>query len=1144
MTETDAEEELEPNDAQKAVIKSDDYPMRVLAGAGTGKTFTMVRKIERLLEDGVPPDEILALTFTNKAAESMRTKLVERVGQRAYDIDAYTYHAISHEILTEYAYYADIDPDYDIASELDQLEIIYDVLETVPYNFLDPEVRLPDDDIRYQPGAEGELQDFISELKSAGITPDDVDAYLPDPERLFLFESIVEDIATAANDLDIHWQKARHLDKEGLDDIIRKVGVFRRRIARHREVIGTDGIEGQFRSMLDELVTLCEKLDSLLETNADTIVEGAEGYPKLPGYLFGTYSSNPTGLPELDTLPLEQVRDAVASWQHASDLVAGYRAYEQRLDEEGLLDFDDLVSAVQELLAADETATSLEDRWSYVFCDEFQDTDTAQFDLVSQLVGDGQFFVVGDDDQAIYEWRGANPSNITEDIDEAFDDLVAESLEANYRSREPILELANQAIKDLEGRGSDKELDSTEDRADTETGVVTITESESESEAARLGEAMSRLQAGETPGVDESYEYGEMAVLVRDRHHARDLIDELEEREIPFELAGSLAAYSRGVETVFAFLRAIADPTDELSLHRVLLHRYRLPESDLEHLHRQEEPLARALTGTALNDFARPDRIEAARNHFKHLWSVRETYSLSGLYDELKQTTNIEWFLTEEERQELTYLDDLVRGFADGPVEPSLNEQFLDHLRYSATTVLDSGGAIDQPESSDDAVTIMTVHKSKGLEFPVVVMPHLTESAWDVDGRSYAALRDAIESDDDHYRDFRLQEEREERRVFHVGVTRAEDLLLLSGAGDGGETDTAAADVSTDEIRELFREDGPLRASSPSFPVWETVDEAVPESAVDWTELTEPNAESVYDGEQGADEAITRVNALLRQAVRGELPAASPTALDLPPDALAEAKSPRVLRTHSYTAIDRYEHCPRWHYLSNVAYAYEDTPPFASTLSDQVTGTSRTYSKTTVGDVFHKTAEIAARENATTEREWLEIAKNKARDGSDELAVIKDCIRNYHESELSEWTLVASERYFRLTLDDDPTIERPLIIEGYIDAIYRHKGKYYVVDYKTGDEAQKHRIQAEIYTLACREKWDYDIDEARIFYVQDDTQKIFPADSLGVDTLKDKIRAKVQQLNESSFDDPNPDDHCQYCPHRNLPCSTLHAESD
>jgi len=135
------EEDVSPEPQQESIIDSDAYPMRVLAGAGTGKTFTMVRKIEHLIdEEDVSPDRILALTFTNNAADSMREKLNAKLGTAGYDIDAYTYHSICNEILTDYAYEAGIDPDFEVATDAEKYAIVLDVLDDIEYRSVKPNV--------------------------------------------------------------------------------------------------------------------------------------------------------------------------------------------------------------------------------------------------------------------------------------------------------------------------------------------------------------------------------------------------------------------------------------------------------------------------------------------------------------------------------------------------------------------------------------------------------------------------------------------------------------------------------------------------------------------------------------------------------------------------------------------------------------------------------------------------------------------------------------------------------------------------------------------------------------------------------------------------------------------------------------------
>jgi len=192
------EADVSPEPQQESIIDSDAYPMRVLAGAGTGKTFTMVRKIEHLIdEEDVSPDRILALTFTNNAADSMREKLNAKLGTAGYDIDAYTYHSICNEILTDYAYEAGIDPDFEVVTDAEKYAIVLDVLDDIEYRSVKPNVYGSDG---YASGAASKLLSFIGSMKRSGISPDDIDAFLGPADRVYDLADLPERIETIASD--------------------------------------------------------------------------------------------------------------------------------------------------------------------------------------------------------------------------------------------------------------------------------------------------------------------------------------------------------------------------------------------------------------------------------------------------------------------------------------------------------------------------------------------------------------------------------------------------------------------------------------------------------------------------------------------------------------------------------------------------------------------------------------------------------------------------------------------------------------------------------------------------------------------------------------------------------------------------------
>ncbi|WP_435348530.1 ATP-dependent helicase [Haloarchaeobius sp. HRN-SO-5] len=1132
----------DPRPAQEDIITSDEYPMRVLAGAGTGKTFTMVRKIERLIENGTPPDRILALTFTNKAADSMREKLVETVGDRGYDIEAYTYHAICHELLQEFAYHADLDPRYDIATDADRFALSYDVLDEMPYRFTDPDVY---DGVEYATGAPERLLQFVPAMKRSGIGPDDVDAYLPSVDRLFELGDLAAQVEAAATEhLRVNWRK---ITEERLDELCEGLTAMQAVLADLCDGLADEGMEAHVRSYLQLMIETCAELVAFYRANEAAILDGDLPYThKLPAHLFGLYSSAPKGMPDLDYSLPGRLDEFVEQCQTVSDLVPGYRAYEARLDEETLLDFNDLVLEAVSLLQDDAVSAWLGERYDYVFCDEYQDTDTVQFDLVRHLAANADLFVVGDDDQAIYEWRGANVANIGSRLEGAFPDLHDATLEENFRSRQPILDLANEALSRLASRGSTKELRAVGGDAEAEAGVVTVeADEELEDEATQIANAVTRLVNGEADLDGESYGPGDVAVLVRKKRHARPILDELASAGIPYELGGDLASQAPGVETVVAALKALADPRDEVSLNRVLAMRYRLCTADLERLNTYETAdddedasLQTALLQLPLDAFDEPDRVETARTQLGDLWGKRDTYSLSRLYQELKSTMRIEWFLSEQERRDLRALDEVVSAFEDGAVQPELSAEFVDFLtHHDVITDVSDRSMEDQPETQDAAVSIMTIHKSKGLEFPVVVLPQLQAGEWEPNSRTYDLLNHVLDGGAPTDHDFAERDEHEARRLLHVAITRAEDVSILVGRDDGDDGDDAADEtLPVEVIADLLPERVPWAIDGVSFPIWETVRESLPPTAVDGTDTLAAPVDvtervAAVDGDESLvrSAAQERVLDLASDCLSGALdPELAET---LPEDVLGEPASLGVHRRHSYTSLDTFETCERRHYLTHVLRAFDD--PVEGAHDDGGSGPSQRE----IGILFHDTAERAANRGYTTRAEWTELAGRLAtiRGQADVLPAVETCIDRYFQTDASDWEILAAERGFELEFASETVV-------GMIDALCRRPdGDLVVLDYKATqrERSLEESLQLPIYLLACEQLFDDPVRTAGYVYVGDlgprlDLKTFTDAE---LSAVRDRLEEQVALASESSFENYSAGEHCQWCPHRSLSCS-------
>ncbi|ELZ88500.1 UvrD/REP helicase [Haloferax elongans ATCC BAA-1513] len=1125
------EEDVTPQPQQGSIIDSSAYPMRVLAGAGTGKTFTMVRKVERLIdEEDVSPDRILALTFTNNAADSMREKLNAKLGAAGYDIDAYTYHSICNEILTDYAYEAGLDPDFDVATDAEKYAIVLDVLDEIEYRFVKPNVYGSDG---YASGAASKLLNFIGSMKRSGITPDDIDTFLGPAERVYGLADLSERIEDIASD---------HLGGRSVSTVLDALPAVRSDLTDERDALGTDGIEASARDFVERLIDLIEAFETAFEAHETGERELPDNAYKLPKYLLGGYASGaPTGIPDdLDLELTEHLDSFVSDCLTARDLNAGYAAYERELSERNLIDFDGLVVEAAGLMDSP-VGEEIASRWDYVFCDEFQDTDRLQFDLVTSLVTDDNLFVVGDDDQAIYEWRGAHVANITDELDAAFDALTDEPLEENFRSHQPILDLANEAITKLDERERHKTLHRVNEPAYDGDTVATVELPDDDSDtdgAAQLRTVVQNLLSGGAANLDTAYDPGDIALLVRKNKHATPVLEAFEDAGIPYQVAGDLATESVGVGTVTAYLKALARTEDEVSWNRILMMRYRLCDADLRTLNAGDDPLVETLCDAPLDEFDEPGRISEARDHVTELLEARDAASLRHLYRELKDITNIEWYLSEQERRDLAQLDDIVEQYGDSAVQPPLNPEFIDSLEHYDSLFDESGAApTSQPDVATDAVNIMTIHKSKGLDFPVVLIPQVTADEWAPSSRAYDALETGLTdgSAEVFDEDYVTRDARETRRVFHVGITRAEDILVLQGKSDRDDTDEEE-DLISNAVREILPARIPWQPGRSHLPIWTDVRECLSDNAADWTDTLAKETIGNVGGsvrhngsELTVQAARDRVIDLATMSTSGEIETISGNSR-LNVKSLSGPSKPSPSLSHSYTSLASYEECPRSHYLDYVVNAFRDYHDTGNTTGGDV-------SQRDIGLLFHDVAEQAANKNAPRREEWYEIGERLAshQRAEDALPAVKECIDRYFELDLAGYEIIDAERQFELSIDGHELI-------GFIDAVYRTPDdELLVVDYKATErhrDLQKDK-QLPIYLLACRDMYDEPVTRAGYTYVGNIGPKVesrsFTESEL--EAVKDSISASMNLIAEFTYSRYTAGDHCQWCQHNQLPCS-------
>ncbi|WP_440763642.1 UvrD-helicase domain-containing protein [Natronorubrum sp. DTA7] len=866
---------LDPKGNQPAVIESNAACTSVDAGAGTGKTTTMLMRIERAIERGdADPEDVLVLTFANEAAGSIRDAVAERLDpEAAAAIDVYTYHSFCYRLVREYAYYLGYSPEFDVVTERKRRRIVGRLLATNDYDFATVGQGSPDD-------LAAGVDRFIQAMSQEDITPEQLEAQLPDVRTLELCNEFVLWLErTAGDELSFDNEALRYFNADDhLEASQQSLVGYGTLITYCREKIAEAPAE--FRD--DDVVRDVDRYLRVLQqcvTNTIEVLSLEEPTTKqLPRALFGNEIWR-TATSRIEQSPFGRLKHYVEFMRLARHYTAVYADYHEHLEDERTLDFDELVRTATELLTDDDIATEITDQWTQVYCDEFQDTDETQFALITELT-DGpdrpDLLAIGDKDQAIYGWRGTDREGLDR-LAETYDDHEAIELELNFRSRQEILDLTNhcdygpQSSKTLREVG--RETGEYGGGADAATGNEGNATDESESDAATESEdgnaeqppdrvvkveseeidrptaeqvatTVSRLLNDEAENVPKR-SLEDIAVIVRTNRHAQAVANELRDRQIPYEISGSpRGEISPGMQTLLSYFRVLVDPTADTHLRRVLLYRYRLTEGDLATLQHRDGSLYDAVLDCESTALEHPDRLERARDHLAELETLRDVYPLSGFVRRFREVTRLEWFLTTDEREEFQRLERFVEAYTADSVVQTLTLAFVDALEG---TLRGSDSERTRGTQSSDSIDVMTVHQAKGLEFDTVLVPYLSDEEWCVD-RDYAeraryrllaaTLDDEVDSP--LLADLAAETVGEEWRVLHVALTRAENHLFVFGSEyeyDGDETElgvsTAEACLSSEIEWSVAGQRMTLWASlTESF---RRVQETYPETVVDRT---------------------------------------------------------------------------------------------------------------------------------------------------------------------------------------------------------------------------------------------------------------------------------------------------------------------
>ncbi|MDB2592837.1 UvrD-helicase domain-containing protein [Gammaproteobacteria bacterium] len=604
------------NPEQQSVVTADNQHRLVLSGAGSGKTRVLVSRYTWLIEQGSIPDDILCVTFTNKAAAEMKERIQQSVSHPIRPTWIGTFHGLSHRFLRKHTNDLRLSETFQILDQNDQSKLIKMLYQQLKID----EKEYPLKSMIHQ----------INAFKSAG-------------------------------------KRSNNLDSP--------------------------------------------------------------------------------------TFPDEKIQQQV------------YQCYEKHCEQNGLLDFAELILKTLETLKHHEALKNhYHQQFRYILVDEFQDTSPLQYDWLKAFCGqNATMMAVGDDDQSIYSWRGANVMNMMTFCQD-FPDVAQHRLEQNYRSTKHILSAANGLIKHNTQR-HDKTLWT--DNTQGERLQIHATYDERD-EAKWIIHQMQQLH-------QKSVSYQQMAILYRSNAQSRIFEEQLNQAQVPYRVHGGLRFFDRAeIKDTLAYLRLLASRQDDISWLRVINTPTRgIGASTIETIKSVAQSegccLWQASQSAISQSLLKPRAIQSLQNFITLIESLDheiQNQSLSTMIQQVLQTSGILTYYRNMKdtlgQQKLENLQELIHAAEHFQTEQTDQAPLVDFL---SSVCLDAGDT--ETQYQQDAAQLMTLHAAKGLEFPVVFLSGLEEGLFP----HQMCLNEPGGLE-------------EERRLCYVGITRAKQKLYLTYASN------------------------------------------------------------------------------------------------------------------------------------------------------------------------------------------------------------------------------------------------------------------------------------------------------------------------------------------------------------------------
>ncbi len=989
------------NQAQQEAVTHDKGPLLIVAGAGTGKTAVITRRIAHLITDGkCATDEILALTFTDKAAGEMEERVDQLLPYGYVDLWISTFHSFAERILHDHGLEIGLPHDFKLLNTTQQWLLVRQNLDKFNLDYYRP-LGNPTKFIHA-------LIRHFSRAKDENVSAKDYLAYV---EELKLNADSAEFIRTVVDD-----EQLEKMDKAELKEVLAQ------EITKQEEI-----------------------------ANA-------------------------------------------------------YHVYQQLLLDNNALDFGDLINYCLKLFNERKNILARYRRqFKYILVDEFQDTNYAQYELVKLLAApSNNITVVGDDDQAIYKFRGASISNILQFKDD-YPEAKEIFLNQNYRSRQNILDLSYDFIcqnnpyrLEVKLAGDSQKLSKKLISATSDSGEILHLHGR------RLADEVKLVISKITELYNQSQEtnWSDFAILVRANSGADDFAYALEQAGIPYQFFASKGLYGKKIILdLLAYFKLLDDYHEGPAMYRLLsLPLWGLSHQDIVNLNYFASRKSQSLYETCRQAAALNDVSEAGKKKIAEILAILDRHC--QLTRQNKNTTEIiQAFLadsgylqtlttkdTRENRQQLNYLNQFykkIQEFEKENADKSL-KNFLAFMDLETEAGEEGTLAQNWEEESPDSVKVMTIHAAKGLEFKYVFLPNLVDKRFPTIARGEAIdlpaklVKEIVPEGDIH-----LQEE---RRLFYVAMTRAKTGLYFSSADDYG---------------------GARKKRLSRF----------------LAELEERGLKLAKGAEKSEED--------LSPAKKERPAGADNGAAYLPPSRF------------SFTQLKAFENCP---------YQYR----FAHILKVPARGKPQF----SFGRTMHLTLqrffqEVNRRKNSRQPDLFGQSA------GQPEEVKWEDLRKIYQESFIDDWypDKKTKEDFFKKGEDilkvffqkysaekpEVKNLEYPFslrigeggryIIRGVIDRIDEAGGKIRIVDYKTGNAKDKlsaeDKEQLLIYQIAARRVMKEEAAELVFYYLDNNREVSFLGNDKELGKVEDKIIATIEEIKKGDFP-PRPSELCKYCDFYNI----------